>query len=141
MTSFAPRTAAAAALAALAVAGTTGLPVAQARPMPEPTMQATPDLRVYMHTSSLAGTTSPPSQDLRSPDARDAAAGRYLGSTPGATTAPVATPDNPAGDGVDWTAVALGAIGGAGLVLVPIAAGGLARRRPSHRRRLVGGAS
>jgi hypothetical protein len=42
---------------------------------------------------------------------------------------PAATP---AGDGPDWTAIALGAIGGAGFVVVLIGAGGVAVRRTAR---------
>ena len=128
MTSLAPRTAAAATLAALAIAGATGVPAAQAGPMQEPITHSTPDLRVHMQTSSMAGTTSP-SQVLSSPDARDAAAGRHLGSATGATRSSAAAPAVATDNGADWTAIALGAVGGAGLVLVLIAGTGLTRRR------------
>jgi DNA-binding SARP family transcriptional activator len=114
-------------LAALAIAGSAGLPVAQAGPLRARIAHATPapDLRVHMHTSSLARTTSP-SQELSSPDALDAAAGRYLGSTAGVPTPPAATP---ASDRPDWTGIALGAVGGAGFVVVLIGAGSVAVRR------------
>jgi hypothetical protein len=41
-----------------------------------PAVSSAQDDHGYVPTSSLAGTTSAPSQDLRSPDSRDAAGGR-----------------------------------------------------------------
>jgi hypothetical protein len=104
MTSFSPKTAATATLAALAIAGSAGVPAVQAGPIHEPIAHATPDLRVHMRTSSLAGTTSPPAA-------------------------------TPASEGPDWTAIALGAISGAGFVVVLIGAGSVATRRSAMHRR------
>jgi hypothetical protein len=56
-------------------------------------------------------------QDLRSPDTRDAATG--YGST---TAAQPVADASPASDGFDWTSAAIGAAAGAGLLLILIAA-------------------
>ncbi len=56
-------------------------------------------------------------QDLRSPDTRDAA----TGSGPTTAAQPLAD-TSPASDGFDWTSAAIGAAAGAGLLLVLIAA-------------------
>jgi hypothetical protein len=70
-------------------------------------------------------------QDLRSPDARDAAQGRYLSATPvGAQDlpAPARSDTAPAARGLDWPSAAIGAVMFGGLVLVAYAASGLLRR-------------
>jgi hypothetical protein len=116
----------AAALAALAI----GVPAATAMPADGP-----------VSTSSLAGTTSAPGQDLRSPDARDAARPktpadttaalaqeRYYSSYGPAQAADVPTPvlqpaSAPAadtGDGIDSLPFVLGLVGA---LIVGVAAG------------------
>jgi hypothetical protein len=110
----------AAALAALVIAA----PPAFAMPIDGP-----------VHTSSLAGTTSVPKQDLRSPDARDAAERpqapadvtaalaqeRYYSSYgPAPVTAPSTATAADTSDGIDSLPFVLGL---AGALIVGIAAG------------------
>jgi hypothetical protein len=79
------------------------------------------DLRSQMGTSSLAGTTSPaPRQDLRSPDARDAAEGRGTFSAPEVTVLKVTEPDAPPSAGIDWGDAGIGAGGMLGLILLAL---------------------
>ena len=99
-------------------------------------------------SSTVASAPNAPRQDLRSPDARDAAEGRYLGmSRPrqdlrSPDTRDTASPhvatvrDSPAVEpaGFDWASAALGAVAGTGLMLLALALAGPARRRPSHAR-------
>ena len=76
----------------------------------------------------LATTTPPASQDFRSPDARDAAEGRKPGPVPLIVRVPAepAQADN----GVDWNSVAIGALTAAGLLFALAGAFALV----SHRR-------
>jgi hypothetical protein len=91
---------------------------------------------VLFPASALAG------QDLRSPDARDAADGRYLGQyqdlrSPDArdaargvtvvSSAPAAQPSS--GAGVDWPSAGIGAAGFGALVLIGAAGAVTVRRR------------
>jgi hypothetical protein len=117
------------ALAGAAIAGTVAVPAAQSMPSRDVSNRDVSS-RAQMQTSSLAGTTS--SQDLRMPDTRDAAAGRKIADSPTVVTVRPAPSSTPA-DGFDWSATALGAAGGAGLVILLFAAGGLVRRRPLSR--------
>jgi hypothetical protein len=79
-----------------------------------------------------------PAQDLRSPDTRDVAEGRGLGtssptsSLAGTTAAPSqpSQPVAPAGGGVDWPSLAIGAALFGGLVLVAFGIAGVRRVRP-----------
>lgn len=95
-----------------------------------------------IHTSSLAGTTSAPQQDLRSPDSRDAAIPRrHLASshivTPSVPSVPTTRIVHVApSDGFDVTDAALGA-GGAFAAIVIAAAGGVALRRRGATRHSV----
>jgi hypothetical protein len=88
-----------------------------------------------VRTSSLAGTASAPRQDLRSPDARDAA--QPPAKLPGAhvTLPPVHSTSVvhvAAGDGFDWTDAVIGAGGAfAGLALVG-GTGAILRRRTTR---------
>ena len=61
------------------------------------------------------------SQDLRSPDARDAAEGRGTFNSPEVTVVkvPVDSPA-PAADGLDWNDVGIGAAGVLGLTLIAL---------------------
>lgn len=63
-------------------------------------------------------------QDLRSPDARDAAEGRGTFNAPEVTVVkvPAASPA-PAGDGIDWADVGIGAVGVLGLSLIAVGGG------------------
>jgi len=153
--------------AGLAIAALTLPAVAGARPLANPTagpppaaVQPNPDQRASALTSSLAGTTS--KQDLRSPDARDAAAHvRHPGHTgpdPGIyvqpwelapvseqlaarSTSTGARPLTPAasatvadhGNGIEWATIALG-IAGSLLAVGAIAA--LTTRRNRRQRAL-----
>jgi hypothetical protein len=68
-------------------------------------------------------------RDLRSPDARDAAEGYRPALEP---QPPVDEPSSP--DGFDWVSAAIGAAVGTGLLIALIVTvGGLARRRPVTR--------
>jgi hypothetical protein len=58
-------------------------------------------------------------QDLRSPDARDAAEGRGTWNAPDVTVIRVAEPSSsPASDGLDWGDAGIGAGGLLGLILI-----------------------
>jgi hypothetical protein len=60
-------------------------------------------------------------QDLRSPDARDAAEGRGTFNAPQVTVVRVpAESPAPAGGGLDWTDAGIGAAGVLGLILVAV---------------------
>ena len=60
-------------------------------------------------------------QDLRSPDARDAAEGRGTFNAPEVTVVKVpAESAAPAGDGIDWADVGIGAAGVLGLTLIAV---------------------
>jgi hypothetical protein len=60
-------------------------------------------------------------QDLRSPDARDAAEGRGTFNAPQVTVVRVPSESPaPAGDGIDWTDVGIGGAGVLGLILVAV---------------------
>jgi hypothetical protein len=76
-------------------------------------------------------------RDLRSPDARDAAAGRGTSSAPEVTVIRIPQPAPPTG-GIDWTDAGFGAGAGLGLSLVAFgAAAAVANRRgrtPARRR-------
>jgi hypothetical protein len=75
--------------------------------------------------SSIARSAEEAYQDMRSPDARDAADGY----APTIDVEPVT--DGPsATSGFDWVSAAIGAAAGTGLLIVLLAAGGFARRRP-----------
>ena len=63
-------------------------------------------------------------QDLRSPDARDAAEGRGTFNAPQVTVVKVPADDPaPAADGIDWADAGIGAAGVLGLTLVAIGGG------------------
>jgi hypothetical protein len=63
-------------------------------------------------------------QDLRSPDARDAAEGRGTFNAPEVTVVRVPADDPaPAADGIDWADAGIGAAGVLGLTLVAIGGG------------------
>lgn len=113
-----------AAVAALAVAA----PAATAMPADGP-----------IRTSSLAGTTSAPKQDLRSPDARDAARfSQFRGFNVDARHAALASAHHPAGtvtvgsDGFDWGDAAIGAGGTIGLLVLVAGSGAALTRRVRH---------
>jgi len=60
-------------------------------------------------------------QDLRSPDARDAAEGRGTFNAPEVTVVKVpSNPPAPVADGLDWNDVGIGAVGVLGLTLIAI---------------------
>ena len=61
-------------------------------------------------------------QDLRSPDARDAAEGRGTFNAPEVTVVrvPAPQPAAPAADGLDWNDVGIGAAGVVGLTLIAL---------------------
>jgi hypothetical protein len=82
----------------------------------------TVDLRSQLGTSSLAGTTSAPRQDLRSPDTRDLAEGRGTFSAPEVTLVKVTEPAPP-GAGIDWGDAGIGAGGMLGLTLLALGSG------------------
>jgi hypothetical protein len=66
----------------------------------------------------------PTYQDLRSPDARDAAEGRGTFNAPEVTVVKVPAPTSaPAGDGLDWNDVGIGAAGAIGLALIALGGG------------------
>jgi hypothetical protein len=75
-----------------------------------------------------AATAAPPAQDLRSPDARDAAEGR--------STADMATPvvEITRADGFDWSDAAIGASGATGLFAISLAGAMTLRRRQTRPR-------
>jgi len=103
-----------------------------------------------IRTSSLAGTTSSPAQDLRSPDARDAAVthlrrdGRlavpFVAGPPVFPTAHVSLPpvQHPrtvqvdASNGFDVTDAAIGAGGAFAAIVLAVGSGAVLRRRTRH---------
>jgi hypothetical protein len=77
--------------------------------------------------------TVQPAQDLRSPDARDAAEGRYLGQTSplaDTTSPPVRPAPAPVETGVDWPSAGIGAALFGGLVLAGFGIATVRRVRP-----------
>jgi hypothetical protein len=85
-----------------------------------------PDARDASATSSVAGTTSGARQDLRSPDSRDAAAGRGV---------PVVVRVDRTveqGQGLSWDSIGLGALMTAGLLASIAGAYALIGRRRGH---------
>jgi hypothetical protein len=104
-----------------------------------PAGPALPDARDAARTASLAGTTSAPRQDLRSPDTRDYAAGRGSFNAPAVTVVKVREPTAPpaSSGGLDWGDAGIGAGVAFGLILFALGGmlvvvrhrhGGLARR-------------
>jgi hypothetical protein len=81
-----------------------------------------PDARDAARTGSLAGTTSTPRQNLRSPDTRDHAEGRGAFNAPEVTVVKLAKPaPAPAGEGgIDWGDVGIGAGSVLGLALLAL---------------------
>jgi hypothetical protein len=82
-------------------------------------------------TSSPAGTKSR-SQDLRSPDTRDVAGGREFPAPPTVITLKPVPDREPVASGFDWVAAAAGVGTALGLILL-IPAGSLLSRRRKHR--------
>jgi hypothetical protein len=130
------------ALVCALVVPATGVPAATAMPIDGPA-----------HTSGLPGTTSAPKQDLRSPDARDAAQGRTTrdfaapivqdlrspdarDAADGRSTADMATPvvEITRADGFDWSDAAVGAGGATGLLAISLAGAMTLRRRETRTR-------
>jgi hypothetical protein len=148
--------AAAAALAALAPAGALAQPMRDAATPANAHVDGAPtpaqDLRALAKTSSLAGTTAArpdgstnragaprhaalARQDLRSPDARDAAEGRGTFNSPQVVVVKAQPQTRPAlTNGIDWADAAIGA--GSLLGMSLIALGGTLfithRRRAAH---------
>jgi hypothetical protein len=100
-----------------------------------------------------AATAAPPAQDLRSPDARDAAEGRTTrdfaapivqdlrspdarDAAEGRSTADMATPvvEITRADGFDWSDAAIGASGATGLFAISLAGAMTLRRRQTRPR-------
>jgi hypothetical protein len=70
-------------------------------------------------------------QDLRSPDARDAAEGRGSFNAPDVTVVKVSEPTS-SGGGIDWADAGIGAGGLLGLILLAVGSTlAITRRRPS----------
>jgi hypothetical protein len=93
-----------------------------------------------VRTSSLAGTADP-AQDLRSPDTRDAAAGRGTFSAPNVAVVRLSSPAPDGADGgFDWGDAGIGA--GSLLGMIAVGFGGAAaiahRRRRGTRAATVG---
>ena len=133
-----------ASLAAVMAAATLATP-ATARPIEFPGHPSDPPTRTWRNltspdaqdaarTSSLAGTTSRPRQDLRSPDAVDAAAGRGTFTAPEVTVIKVPRPAPSSQSGVDWADAAIGAGGATGLLAISLAGAVTLRRRQSSAR-------
>jgi hypothetical protein len=68
-------------------------------------------------------------QDLRSPDARDAAAGRGTFNAPEVTVLKIPAPAHSSHGGVDWADAAIGAGGATGLFAISLAGAMTLRRR------------
>lgn len=79
-----------------------------------------PDARHAASTSSLAGTTSTPRHDLRSPDTRDYAEGRGTFNAPEVTVVKLAQPAPASDGGIDWRDVGIGAGSVLGLALLAL---------------------
>ena len=81
-----------------------------------------PDARDAARTGSLVATTSVAGQDLRSPDARDAAAGRGTFSAPQVAVVKLPQPMPVSSDAIDWGDVGIGAGGVLCLALLALGA-------------------
>jgi hypothetical protein len=132
-----------AATAALAAFAPTG---ALAR-TPHDVAAAPQDLRAAAKTSSLAGT--PARQEMRSSDARDAAAGRGTYNSPDVVIVKVprssqaAAPEPSSAGGIDWADAGIGAGSLLGLSLIGLGAGLVIvhRRRAAHGAPPIAGAT
>jgi hypothetical protein len=88
-----------------------------------------PDARDAARAAELA--QDQPGRDLRSPDARDAAEGRGSFNAPEVTVVKVTEP-SPSGGGIDWGDAGIGAGGLLGLVLLALGSTlAITRRRQS----------
>jgi hypothetical protein len=88
-----------------------------------------PDARDAARAAELA--QDQPGRDLRSPDARDAAEGRGSFNAPEVTVVKVTEP-SPSGGGIDWGDAGIGAGGLLGLVLLALGSTlAITRRRHS----------
>jgi hypothetical protein len=67
-----------------------------------------------------AATQVQPAPDLRSPDAQDAAEGRGAWNTPQVTVLKISRPQVSSSSGFDWTDAGIGAGGALGLVLLAV---------------------
>jgi hypothetical protein len=133
--------------AACAIAGVLAAPaLGRAQDDPVSPQQAvasqdlrSPDARDASTTSSLAGTTTAgtPAHDLRSPDTRDAADGRGTFNTPDVTVVKLPQPPAPvhADHGVDWTDAGIGAAILLAVLAVAFGAAMAIGRRRRHRPR------
>ena len=120
------------ALAATAIAGAAGVPAASAVVPDRVPAGGYPD----MHASTaIAASRAGKVQDLRSADARDAAAGRGTFNAPRVAVVKLPASSEqtsaPAGGGIDWSAAGIGA--GGALTMVLLATGGAVA--VGHRRR------
>jgi hypothetical protein len=97
--------------------------------MPQPHI-----IRTAALAAAILATAAPSAlaQDLSSPDARDAAAGRGTFNAPDVTVLKVAQEPAPQSGGVDWIDVAIGAGGGLGVLAVGTG-GALLVRGPRRR--------
>jgi hypothetical protein len=129
MSSLAMKRVVATALAGTAIASAIGATAASARPMeqfmPGASGNSVDSPSVPPPPSSIAAPAGRAYEELRAPD--------QPAAQPTAVPKPVvAEPSSPSG--FDLASAAIGAATGAGLVIVLLAAGGLARRRPLTRR-------
>jgi hypothetical protein len=94
------------------------------------TALASDDLRSPDARDAATASTAA-SVDLRTPDAHDAADGRSAAGSPSVLVVRMSQPSASAGSGIDWGDMAVGA-GGAVLVLALTAGGTLAVQRRRH---------
>jgi hypothetical protein len=132
MSSLAMKRVVAAALAGATIAIAVGAPAASARPVqqffPGEAGGLAASRNVPPPPSSIAAPTGEAYAELRAPDEPSAQP----------TGGPQQVSDEPSG--FDLVSAAIGAAAGAGLIIVVLAAGGLARRRPLTRRHGTAGA-
>jgi hypothetical protein len=94
-----------------------------------PAASAQQDLRSPDARDAARAAESQPVQDLRSPDTRDLAAGRGTFSAPEVTVVKVSEPVPSSDGGLDWADAGIGAGGMLGLVLVGIGGAFMVARR------------
>jgi hypothetical protein len=115
--------------AALAKPGPLGLETAE-ETSPPPVVQSSNDLRSPDARDAAVLSTAIAAQDLRSPDAREAGTtGSLAGTVSSPDTAPAAVQAVTTDDGFEWSSAGIGAAAMLAIVLALIAAAALVPRR------------